>query len=844
VRLLERELLLDVLHDRAARAFVGHGSVVLVAGEAGIGKTVLLRDFVEQVRAQAQPLWGMCDSLSTPRPLGPLRDVADELGPPVPALLSGSASQHEAFAGVLEALRSRPRVFVVEDLHWGDEATLDLVRFVARRIATLPLLLVLSYRDALGVDHPLSPVLGDLVCSPDARRLQLSPLSPAAVAALLDGHGLDPADVHRRTAGNPFFVSQILAQPDSPLPESVRDAVLARIAGLAPSARHCLELLSCTPEPVSGELLRALGLSTTTVGVLAGTGLVDRRGRGVAFRHEIARSAVLEATVPGAEPELHATMIDALEAVGADASVLAHHAGAAGDVTRILRYAPAAAADASRSGAHREAVAFYETALRAAGDDPTVRAGLLEAVSMDLYLADRLGDAIAAREQALELRRTAGQLVEVGNGHSAISEFGWYAADRAFAEQHDRAALEILATTDDRRALGYALARHAFLAAQRGNVPEAEEAGDRAARIADELDGDVVLRSTASLGVAIARLADGDLAARADLLAATDVGLRHEDDDLATTSMSNLCHLDVQLGRFADAEESVGTALRISWERDTPICTAWQQGVRARLRFLQGRWPEAEDDARAVLRSVDLPLSQLWPHLVLGMLLARRQAAPENPHLDELWRLVHRLDTPGMVAPAAAALAENAWITRRPDPRLDEPLVAGLSAGEYAGRDAVLAPLRRWTRRLADAGVQQVGPPAADLPPAPEDQPYERALALWDGGSTDDLLTALPLLDGLGALAVAALVRARLRDAGVSGVPRGRLPATRANPAGLTARQLDVLALLSDGLSNADIAARLVISPKTADHHVSAILAKLDVHTRGEAAAAARRLGV
>ena len=379
MELLEREHPLEVIEDRARRAAGGHGSVVLVAGEAGIGKTVLLRALVERTRTTAQPLWGMCDSLSTPRPLGPLRDVAHELGPDVAALLRGTAAQHEIFSAVLDALRARPRVFVVEDLHWADEATLDLVRFLARRIATLPLLLVLSYRDALGADHPLSPVLGDLVSSPDARRLQLTPLSRSAVATLLDGHRLDPADVHRRTAGNPFFVSQILAQPESPLPESVRDAVLARTAGLAPDARRCLELLSCTPEPVGAELLAALGVATATVEVLTGTGLLDRHGRGVAFRHEIARSVVLGAAVPGSERALHAAMIDALESVGGEPSVLAHHAAAAGDVPRILRYAPAAAAEASRSGAHREAVAFYETALRHVGDDTATCAGLLEA---------------------------------------------------------------------------------------------------------------------------------------------------------------------------------------------------------------------------------------------------------------------------------------------------------------------------------------------------------------------------------------------------------------------------------------------------------------------------------
>jgi DNA-binding CsgD family transcriptional regulator len=206
---------------------------------------------------------------------------------------------------------------------------------------------------------------------------------------------------------------------------------------------------------------------------------------------------------------------------------------------------------------------------------------------------------------------------------------------------------------------------------------------------------------------------------------------------------------------------------------------------------------------------------------------------------------VNRLDNPGMVAAVAAALAENAWITRRPDVRLDDPLVTGLFTREWAGREAALAALRRWSRRLAEAGIQQALPDPGPHPgPEPESQSYERAMALWDAGATDDLLAALPVLDDLDARAVAALFRARLRDAGVSSVPRGRLAATRANPAGLTARQLDVLALLADGLSNADIAARLVISPKTADHHVSAILAKLDVRTRGEAAAVARRLGV
>jgi DNA-binding CsgD family transcriptional regulator len=242
-----------------------------------------------------------------------------------------------------------------------------------------------------------------------------------------------------------------------------------------------------------------------------------------------------------------------------------------------------------------------------------------------------------------------------------------------------------------------------------------------------------------------------------------------------------------------------------------------------------------------VLAVGDVPLGRLWSHLVLGLLAARRDAPVENPQLDELWRLATKLDVAGVMAPVVAALAEQAWITRRADPRLDESLVTALADLPGLGGDQ----LRRWVRRLTAAGVQHVGAHALPSPDQlPEQQPYERALALWDGGSAGELLAALALLDELDAHAVAVKVRERLRELGVTNLPRSPSPTTRANPAGLTERQLDVLALLVQGLSNADIAARLVISRKTADHHVSAILAKLGVRSRGEAVAAARRLGL
>jgi DNA-binding CsgD family transcriptional regulator len=459
---------------------------------------------------------------------------------------------------------------------------------------------------------------------------------------------------------------------------------------------------------------------------------------------------------------------------------------------------------------------------------------VLEPLAEELYLTDRLDEAIAARTQALELRRGLGDVVAVGDGHRALSLFEWYAADRRAAERQDDAAVSILTEAGEARTLGYALANRAYLAAGRGDEAKGLQAGHDAQRIADEL-GDAALHTAASIGVALVRLGSGDHEARTDLIAARDTGLELRLDELVTVPMSNLAHHDVEQGRFAQADEILADALRFSEERDIPICSMWQRAVLARLRLLQGRWTEAEQDALAVLAAGDIPLGRLWSHLVLGLLAARRDAPEHNPHLDELWALATKLDLPGVLAAATTALAEQAWITGRADPRVDAQLATDLVDLPGPGGEQ----LRRWTRRLAGAA----GPPPGPVP-ALEQQPYERVLALWDEGSPGALLAALPLLDDLGAQAVAARLRGRLRELGVTSLPRGPSPATRTNPGGLTERQLDVLALLAEGLTNADIAARLFISRKTADHHVSAILGKLNARSRGQAVATARRLGL
>ena len=147
--LLEREEPLALLERALASAREARGHTFLVGGEAGIGKTSLLETFAAERARGARVLWGACEALVTPRPLGPLVDIAEELKGPLLDALRSHRPPHELFQSFLNALREHdgPTVVIVEDAHWADDASADFLKFVARRIARYPALLAVTYRD-------------------------------------------------------------------------------------------------------------------------------------------------------------------------------------------------------------------------------------------------------------------------------------------------------------------------------------------------------------------------------------------------------------------------------------------------------------------------------------------------------------------------------------------------------------------------------------------------------------------------------------------------------------------------------------------------------------------------
>lgn len=860
--LLERDGDLAVLTAALARAADGDGGVAIVSGEAGIGKTTLLEAFASQARERkARVLVGACDDLLSPRTFGPFRDmVRGGRGPLGRAFADGAADGDTVLAALLDEATSplEATVLVVDDVQWADEATLDAVRFLGRRLRGTTGLLVVAHRDDLPPAHPLRAVLGALT-GPSVVRITLRRLSPDAVTTLVGDAPLDPVAVHAVTSGNPFFVSEVLATPAAPVPPTVRDAVLARVAALPAPTREALEVLAVAPRGLASDVLSAVLPDPEAIAEAEHRGIVAFDGTQLRYRHEIARQAVEESMPAAIRRSAHARVLAASRAAGAEPAVLVHHAVGAGDVDAIVASAPQAAALAARAGSHREATARYAEVLAHADRLTDAEAAdLRRRYAWELSLVGRAEEAVTAAEAAVAARERSGDAVALGEALITLAVARYWAVDAAGALDAAERAVALLAG-GPARAEARALATLAFVLVMRNRYADAVPVARRGAALAEQAgDPRVQARALAQEGTALLLL--GDEAGRRPLEQALRLARAIPDHEAVVVACTGLVSGSFRLGRLADAERAMAIGLADADDHDLVVGASTLRMMRHGLDLSRGSWVEAE---RGLRRVIGDGRGSGWGETVALALLGRLLARRGDPHAATLvaraWDLAARSEEIQRLGPAGVAALELAWLSGDSQHAAERAaitidLAARVGHTWYLGEvlrygallDAIPAPDPTLVARCPEPWASALRGDTAAAAAAWQERgcPYERAVELVTGGDAAAVLEGLGVLDGLGATATAAFARRRLRDLGVARIPRGPVESTRRNAAGLTARQVDVLRLLAEGLTNAAIARRLVVSPRTVDHHVAAILAKLEVPSRREAAAKAAELGL
>lgn len=842
------------------------GGCVLLQGEAGIGKTSLLQQLRADTAGLADWLWGTCEPLLAPPPLAPLIDLLDQLPPSVAAAVRSGHRRTDVMAGLLERLRSgaRPVVLVIDDAQWADGATLDLLRYLGRRIQGVRALLVVAWRDEPAAQELLRGLLAALP-SDVVLRLTLPALSREAVVAWAARSGRDAHELWRVTQGNPFFVRQLLEAPADQLPAAVRDAVLARALPLSGTAREVLDLVSVSPCELPLEVIGSVfDDAAAAVEQCVAPGLLRLEADMVTFRHELARQSVASALSARHAQALHAVLFDALSLRGAPPTRLLHHAELGGMGAAVARLAPGAAAEAAAGGAHRQAAGLYAMALRHAAALPAAeRAALCVAHADACLLANRLDDGIASREQALALHRELGDRLQQAVDHRHLARLHWARGRSNAALPHAEAALALV----------------------QDEAGAAREHAQVLATLADlHLLDDTVDATLHWAGLAWPRVqALGDVEGQASVLCSLGgAGLRLRDDPQAWQQLARSLALALQHGLQEHVLRAcLGMAtMALVHHRPEPLARALHEGlayceahdidlyaVRLRIRAAYGaiacaEFGSAERQLRGLLGGMPLlPMEEEQARHALALVGLRRGLAEAQEYWHEMVAGQRRLAVDPWYAPQALVRAEAAWWMG--EPALARRIVdEALPTARRSGEGWRLGPLLCWAQRLGATVAADEGRPASPLPPpmalelggcfeaaaaawGAAGRPYEQLLVLLSAEpSREALLTeALDLAQTIGAGPAQTLARRRLRALGLR-APRPGAPraATQQDPLGLTTRERTVLELLCQGQSNRQIAERLVRSERTVEKHVAALLAKLGVATRAEAAALAASL--
>ncbi len=648
--LLEREGLLARLEELREDG----GRLVFVGGEAGVGKTSLVRAFAERARDVVR---GSCENLAAPAPLGPFLDLG--LQPEDPRRVAAAA------------LELRVPV-LIEDVHWADAASLDVLRVLGRRIEGSGAFVVATYRDdEVAGDHPLRVVLGELASARGVVRLAVPRLTLGAVRTLAEPYAADGDAIHRLTQGNAFFATEVLAAGGDELPETVRDAVLARVALLDEPAKRLIEAIAVVPLRAELWLLeRVVRREIEHLEACLESGVIRADRDGIAFRHELARLAIEDSLPPHRRRALHRALLAALAERG-DLSRLAHHAEQADDAEAVLRYAPEAAASASAASSHREAAAQYARALRfAAGLDRAERARLLDRYAEEALLTGLYQESVEARLGALTLYRELDDRLRVGETLSRLTNAFSRLGRNQEGEAASREAIEVLESLPPGRELAWAYAVQAYARMLNRDNAEGVVWGEKAVAAAIEA-GDREIEAYGRNMVGTSLLMAGEIEKGIAVLHQSLEVAHEEGNEVFVMSALNMLGTGLaEMMELERAERYLHECIEFAESRE--LWPVYPRSWLALVHVYRGRWDEGARLAADVLRGAVDPISSISSRIALGRLRARRGDPGAFDELDEALAIAQPGGHLQRLGHIHGARAEAAWLMGDIDRAVEE----------------------------------------------------------------------------------------------------------------------------------------------------------------------------
>jgi len=863
MELIERTGFLATLSAKFESIKHGEGHCILLSGEAGLGKTSVIKAFCSEIRDDCKIFQGSCDALFTPRPLAPLYDIAWQLRSDLFENNSEGADRSVLFTRIFYELGSQkgPTVVVFEDIHWADEATLDFIKFLARRISRIHCLFILTYRDDdVHFQHPIRNVLGHL--APDSfTRIQLTPLSRESVEKMAAERGYNGENVYTISGGNPFYVNEILASYSPGVPDNIKDSVLSVYNKQEGNTKAIWEILSVIPTGLEIRYLEKIAPTyLSALEICLGANILNLKQDHIFFKHELYRRTIESALSPLVRVELNKKVLDLfLDNMDGKQPIerIIHHAKNANEYDVVVQYAPVAASQAATLGAHIEASKLYLTAIEYyEGKDPDLLIRFYESYAYECYLTIGMREAIIYQTRALNLQKEKRDIENIGNSMRFLSRLWWCEGNRKQAEYYGNQAIEVLTEQPSSRAKALAFSNMSQLKMLSDEFSDCIFWGEQAISIAKELNDEEILSHALNNVGCVKAVFPATRQEGFDLInQSLELALKNSFHEHAARAYTNLEHIGFKVKDFDFARKMLEAGIHYSEARDLNSWTEYMLADKSKMLLQQGQWDEAYRMASELNKNEDqAQILRFTAFMVAAIIKMRRGDREIVPLLTEAKERAFQAGELTRIIPALSALLEYEWITGtrqigEGELKITLDLISRMG-NIYDNSEFAFWLFKARKQRVPLGefypGYQADSKVSAQKAAALWEKlgcPYELALTLFEGTEIDKR-KAINIVHQLGATIVFEKMKMDMRTSGIKRIPRGIRESTRSNVAMLTEREVDVLKLLQEGMQNKEIASTLFISAKTVDHHITSIFFKLDVNSRAKAVQKAGQLKI